>query len=436
MKKLREKMADKALPAVFFTIFLDVLGIGVLIPVMPLLVIPGPERIIPASWSLTSGFILLGWLTAIYPLMQFFATPILGQLSDRYGRRRILSISLFGTAIGYVLFAVGIITKNIPLLFASRALDGITGGNMSVAQAVIADVTPPEKRTRNFGLIGAMFGLGFVTGPYIGSKLASPGIEFFGLFKTPSWFGPAVPFWFTAGLSIFNVLLILFLLPETNKHIERLKKIDFSRSIHNIIKAATYPGLRVVFPSTFLYWFGFTFFTTFFQVLLFDKLGFNQANVGDYFAYVGICIAITQAVITPQIAKRFKNYQVLRVSLAGTGLGLLALLAARNTTELLLVTPLFAIMNGQTLANSVALVSASADKKVQGEVLGINASVQALAQSIPAAISGYVAAISVSTPVVVGGSIMVFGGLLFWVLYHPGKHVLHDESAAEAAPVH
>ncbi len=436
MKRLQQKMAGKALPSVFFTIFLDVLGIGVLIPVMPLLVVPGPERIIPASWSLTSGFILLGWLTAIYPFMQFIATPILGQLSDRYGRRKILSISLFGTAVGYVLFAIGIITKNIPLLFASRALDGITGGNMSVAQAVIADVTPPEKRTRNFGLIGAMFGMGFVIGPYVGAKLASPGIRFFGLFTTPSWFGPATPFWFTAGLSIFNVLLILALLPETNKHIERFKKIDFSRSIHNIVKAATYPGLRVIFPSTFLYWFGFTFFTTFFQVLLFQKLHFTPSNVGDYFAYVGICIAITQAVITPQIAKRFKNYQVLRVSIAGTGLGLLALLTATNTTQLLLITPLFAIMNGQTLANSVALVSASADKKIQGEVLGINASVQALAQSIPAAISGYVAAISVSTPVFVGSSIMVFGGLLFWVLYRPSRHLLHDDPAAAPAASH
>lgn len=436
MKQIRQKMANKALPAVFFTIFLDVLGIGILIPVLPLLVVPGPERILPASWSLTNGFILLGWLTAIYPLMQFFATPVLGQLSDRYGRRKILSISLFGTAIGYILFAVGILTKNIPLLFISRALDGVTGGNLSVAQAVVADVTPPEKRTRNFGLIGAMFGIGFVFGPYIGSKLASPGIEFFGLFSTPNWFGPATPFWFTAALSIFNMFLILLFLPETNKHIERFKKIDFSRAVHNIIKAATYPGLRVVFPSTFLYWFGFTFFTTFFQVLLFEKLHFNQANVGDYFAYVGIWIALTQVFITPQIAKRFKNYQVLRISLIGTGLGLLALLSVRNTTELLLVTPLFSIMNGQTLANSVALVSASADKKVQGEILGINASVQALAQAIPAAISGYVAAISIGTPVMVGSSIMMCGGLLFWILYRPGKHVLHEDPVSEPAISH
>src|SRR5438128_2236215 len=111
MDKVRAKLEGKALPLVLFTIFIDVLGIGILIPVLPLLVLPGPARVLPADWSIRTGFIVLGWLTAIYPLMQFLSTPILGQLSDRYGRKKILAISLAGTSLGYVLFAIGIITK-------------------------------------------------------------------------------------------------------------------------------------------------------------------------------------------------------------------------------------------------------------------------------------------------------------------------------------
>ncbi len=428
MKSQQKPKTNRALPAVFFTIFLDVLGVGILIPVIPLLLADprSTEYLLPAGWSYNQGLILLGWLTAIYPLMQFFATPILGQLSDRFGRKKVLAVSLSGTAIGYILFAIGIMTKNIPLLFASRALDGITGGNISVAQAVVADITPLKDRTKRFGMIGATFGMGFVLGPYIGAKLASPGIEFFGLFTTPSWFSAATPFWFTAILSVINVFMILLLLPETNKNIQKHLKLKLNQSMHNIVKAVTYPGLRVIFPSVFLYFAGFTFFTTFFQVFLINKLGFTQNNVGDYFAYIGIWIAIAQVTVTPWAAKRFKNYQVVRISMAMTGIALLTMLFADTTKELLLFTPLFAIFNGLTIANNTALVSKSVGDEIQGEVLGINASVQAMAQALPAIISGYLATIGVSMPVIIGASVMVSAGVLFWILYKPAKHQLHE----------
>ncbi|MGZ6005046.1 MAG: MFS transporter [Candidatus Saccharimonadales bacterium] len=437
VKSIKEKLAVRALPAVLFTIFLDVLGVGILLPIIPQL-LANPHSgyyLLPAGWTFKGGLILLGWLVAIYPLMQFLSTPILGQLSDRYGRKPVLGFSIFGTAVGYLMFAIGIITRNLPLLFFSRAFDGITGGNLSVAQAVIADVTPPEKRTKNFALIGAAFGFGFVLGPYIGAKLGSPNVNFFGLFHTPHWFNPATPFWFAAGLSFVNVLLILFRLPETHKHMNNLK-IKLTQSVHNIAKAATYPGLRVVFPSVFLFWGGFAFFQTFIQVLLISKLHFSQSNIGDYFAYIGIWIAFTQGVITPMLAKKFKPYQALRFSMIAVGLGLFAILAAHDTAALLLVTPLFAIFVGQTIANSTALVSLSVGPEIQGEVLGINFSVQAMAQAIPAALSGYLAEIGISTPIVVGASTVIAGGLLFWLIYHPSKHVLHQDQGAAPAMGH
>jgi DHA1 family tetracycline resistance protein-like MFS transporter len=420
------------------TIFLDVLGISILIPVMPqLLANPmSPEYILPMGWSPDSGLILLGWLTAVYPLLQFLSTPILGQLSDRYGRKKILGVSLVGTALGYGLFAIGIITKNIPLLFFSRALDGFTGGNLSVAQAVVADITPPEKRTKNFGLIGAVFGIGFVAGPYIGARLATPNISFFGLANTPSWFSAATPFWFAGLLTIVNVALLTLFLPETHQHINKALKLKFNQSMHNIKQAATHPGLRAVFPSIFLYNGGFTFFTTFFQVFLITKLHFTSGNVGDFFAYIGIWIAIAQGVVTPIIAKRFKNYQVLRVSMIATGFSLVILSLVTNTKELLLATPLLSLFNGQTFANTTALVSASADKEIQGEVLGINASVQALAQAIPAILAGYIATIGINTPVIVGATIMILGGILFIAIYRPSQQVLEADADASMMMAH
>ena len=158
-----------------------------------------------------SGYIMFGFLVAVFPIMQFFATPILGQLSDRYGRKPVLALSLAGTALGYALFAVGIILRNIPLLFVARALDGITGGNLSVAQAAIADVTSPQDRTKNFGMIGAAFGVGFIIGPFLGGVLADPSVV--------SWFNAATPFWFAAILASANTAQVLFQFDETNKHI-------------------------------------------------------------------------------------------------------------------------------------------------------------------------------------------------------------------------
>lgn len=436
-QSVKERMAGRALPAVIFTIFLDVMGVGILLPIIPQL-LANPHSayyLLPAGWTFKGGLILLGWLVAIYPLMQFLSTPILGQLSDRFGRKKLLGFSIAGTAIGYALFAIGIITRDLPLLFFSRALDGITGGNLSVAQAVIADVTPPEKRTKNFALIGAAFGMGFVLGPYIGAKMGSPGVSFFGLFHTPHWFNPATPFWFATILSTINVMLILFLLPETHQHMRHLK-IKFTQSVRNIVKAATYPGLRVIFPAVFLFWGGFSFFQTFIQVLLINKLHFSQSNIGDYFAYIGLWVAFTQAVLTPRVAKVRKSYQVLRLSMFMVGIGLFLLLWAHSTAELLLVTPLFAIFVGQTIANSTSLVSTSVGPEIQGEVLGINFSVQALAQAIPAALSGYLAEISIRTPIIAGASIILLGGLWFVLVYRPDKHNFHENVDQAAVSAH
>lgn len=422
MEKAKKQLEGRALPIVLFTVFLDVLGIGILIPVLPQLIF---TIFIPQGFSYNEALILLGWLTGIYPLMQFLATPILGQLSDRYGRRKVLAISLAGTALGYALFAVAIITKNIPLLFIARAFDGVTGGNISVARAVVADVSPPKHRTRNFGFIGACFGLGFVMGPYLGARLAAGGVSFFGLFNTPSWFSTATPFWFTAILSTINVLLLLAFLPETHKHINAKLKLTWNKSLQNIKSAATSPGLRVVFGSSFLYWGGFTFFTTFFQIYLIQKLGFKQSNVGDFFAYIGIWIVISQAVFTPLLL-RYKNSTILRFSILGTGFALLATLFPNNTAQLLMVAPFIAIFNGLTIANSTALVSKSVGPEIQGEVLGIDSSIQALAQAVPAIISGYVATLGINVPVLVGASVILLGGILFNTFYRQPKTVLHQ----------
>src|ERR1700704_2646402 len=315
---------------IIFTILIDTLGIGILGPILPQLLgnPASPHYLLGKDAAPGSGYIMFGFLVAVFPVMQFFATPILGQLSDRYGRKPVLAFSLAGTAFGYGLFAIGIILRNIPLLFVARALDGITGGNLSVAQASIADVTSPRDRTKNFGMIGAAFGVGFIIGPFLGGVLADPTVV--------SWFSAATPFWFAALLASANTAQVLFQFDETNKHMRHFD-VDFTRGIGNIARAYAMPELRPIFLTTFFFNAGFGFFISFFGVFLIYRFGFNEARIGNFFAWVGVCAIFTQLVTTRRVAAKFSEAQVLKISLLGVSVVMVAYLLAPSPLWLFLI---------------------------------------------------------------------------------------------------
>src|ERR671928_577563 len=181
-------MRRSPLLVIFITVFIDLVGFGIVIPVLPFYV---------EGTKFNASPRMVGLLFASYSIMQLLFTPVLGRLSDRYGRRPILFLSLLGTSVGF--FILGFATT-LWMLFLGRIIDGITGGNISTAQAYIADVTTPENRARGMGMIGAAFGLGFIFGPAIGGILSRWGIE--------------VPFIFAAAMCFANAMLLYFTLPE------------------------------------------------------------------------------------------------------------------------------------------------------------------------------------------------------------------------------
>ncbi len=203
-----------ALLFIFITLFLDVLGVGLIVPILPKLV----DQL--ADGGITSAAYIYGTLAGLYSLMQFVFAPILGSLSDRFGRRPVILISLFGSGLDYFLMAWA---PTLVWFFVGRILSGITGANFSAAAAYIADVSTKEKRAANFGIIGAAFGLGFICGPALGGWLGDYGLENYGEA------GLRLPFYAAAVLTLLNWLYGFFILPESLKK-ENLRSFSWSRA--------------------------------------------------------------------------------------------------------------------------------------------------------------------------------------------------------------
>jgi MFS transporter, DHA1 family, tetracycline resistance protein len=409
---MKKRISSNPLWIMFFVVLLDLLGFGIIIPILPLLFTDpnSTYSILPAGVTEKSGYILFGCLVAIYPIFQFLAAPVLGQLSDKYGRRRILIISLLGTAVSYFVFAIGLITKNIPLLFVARAFDGLTGGNISVAQAVVADTAEEDEKTRHFGLLGAGFGIGLIIGPYIGGKLSDPSIV--------SWFSPDTPFWFAGILSLLNITAVIWLLPETLKPELRRWHVHWLQSFNNIRYAMSAKRMHILFATGFLFQCGFTFFTTFISVYLYKNFAFNQGTIGEFFAYAGLWIAFTQAVITKYVHKYFEDEDMVKIGLAGCSISIFALFIISHVWMLYVVVAFFAVANGISQTSFLAIISNSVEPSEQGKILGINSSIYALGQAIPPFLSGFIAAsLHPNTPIVVAGAFIAASTFLF-MMYH------------------
>ena len=421
---------------ILFTVFIDLVGFSILIPVFPLLINNTPFRVTPAGWSPRDGLIMLGWLQAIYPLCTFLAAPILGQLSDRFGRRPVLAFSIAGTAIGYAIFAMGISAKAIPLLFLGRAIDGLTGGNIAVAQAAIGDVSDNTNRAKNFGLLGAAFGLGFVIGPYLGGRLSAPHRSFYHLFTTPGWFKATTPFWFACGLCVVNCILVLTRFPETIRHKDTSKKIDIGTAVQNVARGFRSERLRVPLTSSFLYNAGFTSFTTFFGVYIARKFGFTQSSTGDYFALVGISIAVIQVLVVGRVARKLPDYRVLRFSFFGLSACMAGYFLASGKWQLYAIIPVFSFFNGLCMANQSSLISRSALPGRQGEAMGISSSVMNLAQVPASVLVGYITgSVTANTPLVVSCVCIAAAGAVFSIVFRP-KYVANTVGAPGAVPAH
>lgn len=403
------KKPSRELTVVLMAIFLDLVSNGILVPIVPQL-LANPDSqfyLLPAQVPIQYSYLILGLLIATFPIVQFFSTPILGEYSDFYGRKKIMTASLFGTGLSFVIFALGVYSKSLTLLFMSRIIGGISGGNLSVAQAAIADITPPKDRAKQFGLIGAAYGVGFIIGPVIGGLLSDSSLI--------SWFTASTPFWFAAILSFANAFLVNKYLRETRINHSKLY-ISWHKAIEHIMQAYSMKKLRSIFATNFFFQASLALFATFFSVFLINRFSFNQVNVGYFIGYVGIWVVLTQVFVLRFLTRRFDEHTLLKYYLIAGSVVIFIFCLTKSLLGLLIVGALFALTNGISMAAIPSLASRRADDDIQGEILGINSSVQALAQASPPIIAGVLAAtISAIAPIYIAGIMMLISWIVFVV---------------------
>lgn len=397
-------MKRPTLLPIILTVFVDLVGFGIVIPILAPLLISPDSPVFSPDTPFAVRTITLGVIMGIYPLAQFFGAPILGVFSDRHGRRWPLLFTVLVNAICYALFAVGISTGALWLIIGSRVLAGFTGGNLSIAYSAIADISREEDKSRNFGLVGMAFGLGFIIGPIIGGLLSGSG--------SAAVFGAATPFWFAFILGLVNVVIVYVLFAETLKARVRVP-MSLLTGLHNLRAAFTMPNVRIMFLVMFLLTFGFTAFTNFFQVFLIDKFQVTETQTGLLFGWIGIWIAFTQGLLMRFIPKRIVPASVLKFSVLCLSVSLIALLLPKSVMQMFLVIPLVSVFQGLTQPNSTAVISDFAGAESQGEIMGINQSVQSMAMAIPALAAGALSAYSPSAPIVAAAAVTLMAWLVF-----------------------
>ena len=343
---------------IFLTCFIDILGFGIVIPVLPLY-----------AEHFGATAVQIGWLVGIFSLAQFFFAPIWGKVSDRLGRRPVLLLGLFGTVIGYVLMGLA---TSVTMLFVARLIDGISGANIGAAQAYLADISAPENRARAMGLLGAAFGLGFVFGPALGGWASVA-------------FNYAAPMFIAAALSLLNFFFVMFCLPESRPNSQRAQSEPIFPNLFDHVERSTYAWSLA---SYFLVIVGFSMMTALFALLLFHRFGLDALHTGYVLGAIGILGVIIQGGLIGRLVRRFGEAPIALAGAVSMCAGLCGLALSSGVAIMFLASAAIGIGNSLLMPTLSSLASRSAESNWQGRALGLMQSSGSLARLVGPMLAG------------------------------------------------
>jgi multidrug resistance protein len=383
------------------TIFIDFAGFGIVLPLLPF----WAER-------LGAGPVGVGLVLTIYALAQFIFTPVLGTLSDRYGRRPIILASLLIEALS---FALSALAGSLAILLVARFIGGLGASNIGSAQAVVADVTPVERRARGMGLIGAAIGLGFVVGPAMGGLLAP--------------LGPAVPFWVAMIVALANALLVLRFLPETRRRESACATVPFTnRGMGGVLagwrRVPRNPAVARLVVINLLFSVAFTAMEAVFPLFTQHSFGWKAIQNGYIFTYAGIIIVLMQGGLVGRLVKRLGERSLLIAGLIMLAAGLALLSWSTNLALLLVALGIVSIGDGAVTPVVSALLSFASPPTRQGETLGLAQGVAGLGRVIGPLAAGSIFVIGGPGAPFILGSVLVVLATLIALPALSSKHVV------------
>ncbi len=340
----------RPLLVIFLTIFVNLIGFGIIIPLLPFY-----------AETFGASPIVIGLLFAIYSICQLVAAPVLGDWSDRFGRRPVLIFSLIGTVVSFVLLAIA---HSVTMLFVARMVDGLSGGNISTARAYVADVTEPKDRARAYGLIGAAFGLGFIFGPALSGILARVSYT--------------APIWAAAALTLVATAVAWFWLPETVHRAQAGTGMPF-RNLPQLLRR---PHLGRVLAIDFLYWFAFAMFQTTFALFTAGRFQFDASQTGYFFSGFGVLGAIVQGGFIRPVVHRLGDKPTFMLGLVCSMIGLVGAAFTHSVTPFAVMLVPLALGIGFGHPTVSSLVSKTARDEEQGRVQGAASAVESLGRTV------------------------------------------------------
>lgn len=346
---------NAAVVFIFITVVIDVLALGIIIPVLPRLV----EGFMGGDTAKAAR--MYGLFGTAWALMQFCFSPILGAMSDRFGRRPVILLSCLGLGLDYVFMALA---PSVGWLLVGRVISGITAASFATAAAYIADVTPPEKRAASFGMIGAAWGLGFVLGPAVGGLLGAA--------------NPRLPFWVAAGLALLNAAYGLFVLPESLPAASR-RAFDWRRAnpVGALVLLKRHAELMGLAGVNFLYYLAHHVLPSVFVLYAGYRYGWDPTTVGLTLAVVGACNVIVQAVLVKWVVARFGARRAVLLGLAAGAIGFASYGLAPTGPLFFLGVPIFSMM-GFYSPSAQSIMTRRVSASEQGQLQGVNASIMGM----------------------------------------------------------